>query len=168
MFFYNAVHLPSEVFQQKQLIYKYKAIWHHSVTFREVRNDTVSSNYTNKTQFGVSLDIVLHQLTDTEILRIPRLELNNSQICLMVVKRSFFQSSGLSSTLSKQRWPQKNRKRFSNLVELKTKWLSGKNYLYVERRFTPRKPLKYVSPKSASSSILWATFTKAFLSVDLL
>ena len=50
-----------------------------------------------------------------------RLESNNSQICLMMAKRSPFQNLGLPSALPKQRWLRKNQKQFSDTIGLKAK-----------------------------------------------
>ena len=51
--------------KDKELIYIYRGIWHHSMISRDVRNDVVSSDYTDGTQSGISLDIVFRQLVDT-------------------------------------------------------------------------------------------------------
>lgn len=76
-----------------------------------------------------------------------RFESNNSQICLMMAKRSVFQNLGLSSALPKQRWLRKNQKQISDNIELKPKWLSGEN-VSSKYMFTPSNPLNYKNSKN--------------------
>ena len=55
---YNVVHLLPVDLQLKKLIYKYGGNWHNLVIFREVRSDSVSSDYTDGKESGISMDIV--------------------------------------------------------------------------------------------------------------
>ena len=89
MSLYNVAHLLPVILWHKELIYRYRRIWHYSVISREVRNYTVHLDNTDRTQFGVSLDIVFRQLIDRYsegATFLFRLESNNSQLCLMAVK----------------------------------------------------------------------------------
>ena len=84
-------------------------------------------DYADEMQCGVSLDIVFLSIDrySEDATYLFRLELNNCQFSFMRVKRSVFQSSVLSSALSRQNWLSKNRKQFYNMIVPKTKWLSG-------------------------------------------
>ena len=132
---------------------------------REVPNYVISSDYTDRMKFGISLDILFRYLIDTQKV----LHTYSVRNWISPKSVSWRQNNQLSRVqiLLLQRWLPNNRKLVFHIMELKTKWLYEENNLSVKCRFTPNKPLKYISLKSESSSILSVTFTHVYLSIDL-